>query len=500
MPFEPRPLTVETLVDLLNEGTERPGLDYKATCDLNVTRDKVAIIKDIAAMQLRGGYIVVGADSNGRPTEELTAAAARLFDQAGVQDKARRYLAEGFRVRSTYLELNGSPFAVMCVEPHPQFLAPMTADGNWTDQETGETGTEFRTGDILARDGSQSRRCTAEHIRQVIEDIRREQHEIARAEFRADLAALRAEITETNAIATGQATALDWSLTVDALRGAVIEQIRVGDMIPVTLLLRGARRQAERVMQEARDDDLDLLLDHLVCLIATFLTIDRPELAGTVIGVLGTIYDASFDDRGFPLARLGQISSADLMLRIITRIWAVGGLAVRQRHWMSIRELALYRPAAYGADHYENWLHHGAVMAARADLIGARNNLSVLVVAQDHVRRLDPLRPDLEPEDEAIMTSLCQFDLYACLATIGADQGRFFAQFARWYAHRSDPAAVAVIEKDDVRAQIFPHDSRALADGLRTVAENAHQMAGMISGWDGYEDPRILAFLERHLA
>ena len=49
--FEPRPLTETTLADLLNEGTERAGLDFKARCDLNDGHDKVAIVKDFAAMQ-----------------------------------------------------------------------------------------------------------------------------------------------------------------------------------------------------------------------------------------------------------------------------------------------------------------------------------------------------------------------------------------------------------------------------------------------------------------
>ena len=498
MPFEPRPLTVETLVDLLNEGTERPGLDYKGECDLNVTRDKVAIIKDIAAMQILGGYIAVGADSNGRPTGNLTAEAARLFDQATVQGKVRRYLAEGFRVLSTPLEMGGQHFALVCILPHPQLLAPMLIDGNWNDPETNEPGVEFRAGDIFTREGSESRRCGPQDIRQVIELIRREQRQIARAEFQQDLATAMTQLTQSNTIATGPAAAMDWSLSVDALCDAVIEQIRSNDTIPVTLLLRGAARHVETAIQQARDDDVELVLDHLICLTATFLTAGRPDLADGVIRVLGKVYDSSFDERGLQRDGPGRMSSADLQLRIITRIWAVGGLAARLSEWPTVRELVLHQPATYYEGHYRNWLHHASVMASRAELIGRESKLSVLVIAQDHIRRLAPLRPDLVADSEAIMTSLCQFDMYACLVTIGAQAGRFFAQFARWDANRSDPAAVAVITREHVRKVIFPHGSQTLADALREIAANAEKMAGLISGWSGYEDARILAFLDEH--
>ena len=82
MPFEPLPLTAETLTSLLNEGTERPGLDYKQRVDLNQTKDLVVIAKHLGAMQIDGGYIVVGADNNGKPSRQLTEPEAKLFDEA----------------------------------------------------------------------------------------------------------------------------------------------------------------------------------------------------------------------------------------------------------------------------------------------------------------------------------------------------------------------------------------------------------------------------------
>jgi len=54
VPFEPLPLTAETLSGLLNEGAERDGLDYKRSCDLSVTGETIELAKDLGAMQIHG--------------------------------------------------------------------------------------------------------------------------------------------------------------------------------------------------------------------------------------------------------------------------------------------------------------------------------------------------------------------------------------------------------------------------------------------------------------
>ena len=55
------------LRDLLDEGHESPGLDYKQSLDPNDTRAWVELAKDVGAMQAEGGFIVIGADDHGTP-------------------------------------------------------------------------------------------------------------------------------------------------------------------------------------------------------------------------------------------------------------------------------------------------------------------------------------------------------------------------------------------------------------------------------------------------
>jgi hypothetical protein len=505
--FEPRSLVVETLVDLLNEGGERAGLDYKARCDLNKTGEKVELVKDVGAMLIRGGYIVIGSDDNGKPTGTVTEEEARLFDQAVVQDKTQRYLAEGFEVRSARLEMDGNLFGLICVLPHPNGVAPMRMTGNYQDAQDRPV-TAFTAGEVLARHGSRSDRWTAEDVREVIASLRAQEREVARAEFRADLIALQTAMTEAGAVAAGAATALDWSLTPDVLCDAVIEQLRRQDRVPLLRLLQHATRDGSEALRQQDFADFDLILDHLACLAATLMTVEEVELAQRIIGVLADIYDGLFDANGQPQTMLGATSSARAGLEIITRVWALGSVPTRQRRWSPIRELVSHRPAAYGADHYTSWLFHGAVMAARADLLNdpkqPRRGVSVLLLAREHCVRLPPLRPDLRADDEdALMTSLCQFDLLACLVAIRmrietAASGSYFAQFARWYAMRSDPAVIAVIEDGDARQHVFPYDDDQLALALLDIAHEARRMAAPISGWDGYSDERINRFIQDH--
>ena len=60
----------EKLFELLNAGGECDELDFKETLDLSNKLDALDFIKDAVSMCNRypGGYIIVGADNDGRPS------------------------------------------------------------------------------------------------------------------------------------------------------------------------------------------------------------------------------------------------------------------------------------------------------------------------------------------------------------------------------------------------------------------------------------------------
>ena len=46
-----------------------------------------------------GGYIVIGVDDRGTPSEDLSARHAELFDEAVVRDKIKKYVLPPFELR-----------------------------------------------------------------------------------------------------------------------------------------------------------------------------------------------------------------------------------------------------------------------------------------------------------------------------------------------------------------------------------------------------------------
>lgn len=105
---------------LLSLGHESAGLDYKATLDLRETRDLVELAKDVGAMQVDGGYIVVGADDQGRPVPPGVAAAdLPLFDEANLRPKLARWLPDGFEIRTASHTLADCTLVVTYVVPNP---------------------------------------------------------------------------------------------------------------------------------------------------------------------------------------------------------------------------------------------------------------------------------------------------------------------------------------------------------------------------------------------
>jgi hypothetical protein len=133
MPVIEPVITLEKLRLLLAEQHESELLDYKRTLDLTARRDICELAKDVGAMQIDGGFIVIGADDHGQPTDEIAPEQIkqRLFDQATIQAKIRKYLPEPFDVRSAVHEIDGKHVALIYIGPSPDGFCIFRADGNY---------------------------------------------------------------------------------------------------------------------------------------------------------------------------------------------------------------------------------------------------------------------------------------------------------------------------------------------------------------------------------
>jgi hypothetical protein len=144
----------EKLLELLGAQHESDRLDYKRTIDLSDKRAELEFIKDIAAFQAEGGYLVVGVDGAGVPTGELTDEQAEILDESRLRAKALRYLVEPLDLRTAVHVVEGARVALIHVGPHPDGIAIVVADG------VAEGKVVLRKGDVFVRHGTASERWT----------------------------------------------------------------------------------------------------------------------------------------------------------------------------------------------------------------------------------------------------------------------------------------------------------------------------------------------------
>ncbi len=146
----------QTLVDLLAEQAEAPWLDYKTAADLDDQRSLVEIVKDIGAMSMDGGYLVIGADDKGGPAG-APLSRPKLFDEARLSAKVKKYLPSVMLRTASYSQA-GQDYTIVYVAPHPDGFAIFAIDGHYTHGMTGKHNTVFRAGEVFARHGTASER------------------------------------------------------------------------------------------------------------------------------------------------------------------------------------------------------------------------------------------------------------------------------------------------------------------------------------------------------
>ena len=157
-----------TLMLLLAEGHEHERLDFK---EMFTAEDKDAwaeIAKDVGAMQVDGGHIVLGAHDDGTPSGKLTEAQARLLDESVVRSKLRRWVSEPFKVRAAAYDVAGSWVGIIYVAPNPDGFGVFQHDAS-----SGPKPPSFRSGDVFARHGTASERWRQSDIARIKGNLRR---------------------------------------------------------------------------------------------------------------------------------------------------------------------------------------------------------------------------------------------------------------------------------------------------------------------------------------
>lgn len=504
-------LTDEKLAELLGHQAEYPELDYKERLDLSSKKDVVELAKDVGAMQVRGGYIIVGADDGGKLTGGMDGADPRPWDEASLRAKLQRYLPDPLELRIRVATRDGHTVVMIYVGPHTSGCAVFKADGQY--QQDDKEVVVFRQGDIFWRKGTSSARIDQQGFDEVVnrrvnsekDDWLDEQRETRRDEQEQLLTAFDAQRRSRAALGS-----VNFDLDTNELIQAVLELLREDDRIALRTLLKDATARARQAIERGEiETELADVVDKLTCLAATLLEYEEVEWFERVVRVLSEIYSMAFmpgrDARWYALqSRLDPNDPAPrIWLLIVTRVMALGALAVRLRNWRAVFMLATERPARLDEDD-ANWLRHALTMASRAQHLEEQGQASSLIsLARSETEALVCLRPDgTAADDEAILDSLVQFDALSNIAAIGAARDArsrvFYPNFARFRQERIQPTVERLLTDPEMRAALFPLEDDDLALALKAIEQVAHHEGLRYAGFETWAGTPIHQFIAEH--
>ncbi|HVL39749.1 MAG TPA: ATP-binding protein [Fimbriimonadaceae bacterium] len=503
-------VTAEKLQELLDIGSESAQLDYKQDCDLNETRDRVELAKDVGAMQVDGAYIVIGADSAGKVTGVSSTNPERDFDEARLRPILSKWIPAPLELLIGVHEVSGNKVVVIYIAPSEKGLCIFKADGQYADPN-GKTQTIFRQGDVFVRDGTQSRRWQQPDIDRILAGITATEKEAWRAEFASDMQTILGQGQGAKALALGPSTTLTWRLDSDTFLQIVIEQLRASDPIPLRLLLDSLPAEAESLLRAGSLEEYGTLLDRIACLMILFIQLELDDLFERALRILQEIFDRTFDEHGNERQLNPGHSPTAAQLQVILRIFAIGSYAVRKKRWHLLPKLVVGysgRAPDIGPDKFwTNWIRYVQTKAARLDLIDRKaadgQEIGLVSLVTSLIRSRSCLRPDVGESDEEldlILTSIIQFDALAMMAVLAYAPGDrdypYFPHFGRYYSHRSEPVLSALVTDRDVRAAIHPGGDEELKKDLVRALNWAHESGVRYGGGGGLSDAALLRFLD----
>lgn len=506
-------VTDERLSALLALGAEYDELDFKRVVDLSTRqrrqKDAVELAKDVGAMQVKGGYIVIGVDGQGKPTGQMDDVDTTAFDPANLVPKMERYLQGPLTIATNVPTRGGHKIVLVCVTANPNGCAFFRIDGTYT-RANGSTETAFREHDVFWRTNTRSVRIDAAGLEEIIERRFAARREDLLREWAAAQQALSRGGTG------GAPPRVNFSLVSEDVSAAARELLRQNDEVGLRQLIIDGRNQTIAAIEADDEDQLPLLLDSLICLAAVLLTYEAEDWFDRTVQALVDAYASVADADEVKLlghnARLAPTARAPrLWLAIIERVYALGGLAVRLEAWKAIRTLTDQLPRPLAEAGYErNWLRHALTMASRAARFvrttenDQREEIGLIDLARDDGARLTCLRSDrVRADDEALLTSIARFDVLANVAAIDAahstDPRVFYTNFARFYQDRIQPAVNRLLSDAQMREEIFRGTDAELATALATIGYLASQEGMRYRGFQSWASTPAGQFIAENL-
>lgn len=490
-------VTLEQLEYLLGLGHETHALDYKVSCDLGERRAIVELAKDVASMQIDGGYIVVGADNAGVPVPPgIPDRDRQKFDEANLRPKLATYVPEPFELHTAIHTIGDCALAVIRVVPRPDGFCVFVKDGTYDDERGKQT--VFRQGEVFARHGTSNERWRQSDVDRIRQSMASTLKESWWAEREEDQRRREGITQGAQQVIYGPVTSYTWHIDAATFDAATLELFRANDDIPLRRLLNEASADATEAVAAGDIDELTTIIARVVAVAAQAITYRRPPWFNEALDSLFRIYKSGFDAQGY---NRSTGTSEDLWLVMIEHVLGLGALAVRQSDWGAVHALAVTPPGGAG-ESYASWLRHGLTMAARSSRLDDAKSL--VTRAAERVAEIPSLRPDIAADDSNVISSICQFDMLAVLTIIAAtgslSGSNWYPNFARFYSMRTEPAVQQLLADAEMRATLFPRPDNELAAALREVDRMSRREGVRFSGWTGFGSAIIERLLKANPA
>ncbi len=182
---------------------------------------------------------------------------------------------------------------------------------------------------------------------------------------------------------------------------------------------------------------------------------------------------------------------------------ALGAVAGRTEDWATLHKIVSRAPVEGG--HYQTWLRHAQVMAARRSIGG--DDANVIELGGWQLANHDGYGMRGE-SDEARHRAVCVFDQLALLIVVGTDwEGQrldYYPSYAKYPEGYVEDAIIEMRLDGEMRRAIYPASNDQFIKVLREVNEMALLQASQSrrNGWlyRGFQDPRTWLFLrEGHI-
>jgi Putative DNA-binding domain len=484
---------LEALRAQLRIGIESEGLDFKRDWDPTSRTELLELAKDFAAMESLpdGGYLIIGADDEGKPAGMFSPNSRTDFDEQRIRAKLAAVLGEPLGVDVALHELDGQAYLLIGVRPHRDGLRIMNQAANYAAGKG--TKSLWREGDVFVRRGTSSVQWNQHECRAIIERI----VAVRKEQWRADLLASSGPLVR----GLNQPALLDVELPASAFAAGVVELIRVSDSVGLDLAIRRTTSAATTALKGSITDHNALAVtvgDFLVRLNAIACLCSRYEMTGSFnLCVEGyrEIYAALDDDystlpRRFPLGHE----------TVLVHAYALGAVLVDDEGWGSVASLTRVVPYATHNGYWKTLLRKAEVMSARAEVgLHPDTGESTGVIERAKPRAINLFEVVGEdPASKDVTSLLVQFDVYRGIATtlitddekVGA-----YPNFSYYYTQRSQPAFLNVFRKGPAHDALFDGNDDELRQVFVAMDAIAQSEGARYNGWSGFDDPLLLQFV-----